>query len=160
MPELWSHDRGTMTGLHVLQAGADSGPTVADLINFVGIAILFVYGYFHYRAKRTDDDRQEEAEQNAVAAAGTFVLYALLVGMYGHSDTWVGQIGIAVDRYFEEFAHAVVLDSDPAAQGGTFGGLVRGVKTLGLATYIFTVALAALFVEVPVRAVKSVFGSP
>ena len=150
-----------MSESQILQAGVNSGLTVPDLINFVGIVILFVYGYFEFRTKRVDDeDLQREAEQNAVAAAGVFVLYALLMGMYGHSNTWVGQVGMAVDGYFEEIARAIIVDSEPGDQGNSFGELVRGVKTLGLAAYIFTVGVAALFVEVPIRAVRSLLGSP
>jgi hypothetical protein len=142
----------------LIQAAGSGGISIADAINLVGIALLLAYGYFHFQYENAaDPETEQEAQNKAVAVFMGFVFYAAVVAASPVSGTWVGAIGIAVNEYFEQFAQELVFTESPVREPGALGGIVSGLKTLGLVAYVLVTGLVSISLSIPVKVAKSIF---
>lgn len=143
-----------MIGGPALQTQA---PIPADIINLTGIGLLLVYTYFHFQYKQAKNaDVKRETRRKSIGVLLGFLFYSVVVATYGGTDTWVGQIGFAVDSYFQEFGRQLVLSESPTRDPGVLGPLVGGVKTIGLIAYVLATAVVSLSAALPVKVIRSI----
>lgn len=139
----------------ILQAGS---PSLTDLINLVGIALLLGYVYYHFQYKNAKERSiQREMRKKSIGIIVVFLFYSVVVATYGLSGTWVGQIGLTVDSYFQQFARELVLAESPTRNSGDFGSIVKLLKTLGLITYVLVTGIASVSVSIPVKIFRTLF---
>lgn len=115
-----------------------------NIFNLVGIAILIVYIYFHAEYRRASSQTVEtQSRRRATAALLGFMFYAVVVGMYGPSTTWVAPLGTAINSYFERLAGEAV-GFGQTGTGGTVGQTASFLQTLGLAAYFVAFSTLAI----------------
>lgn len=137
---------------------AQASVTPGDAANLAGIALLLVYGYFHFQYKQASDDMiRQEARRKSLAVMAGFMFYAVVVATVGIEGTWVAEVGSGFDRYFEEFARGLVLTEPPTSSTGPLAPLLGLLKTVGLVTYVLTTAVISVSVAFPVKLLRSVF---
>lgn len=147
---------------YMLQTSQISAP---NIINVIGIIIVIGFGYYHYLSNSTDsDDVEQSARRNSLKIGALFLIYTVVVGMSGYTDTWVGQIGASVNNYFDQVGREIVLVGQSEGTG-TINQVLGGLRTLGLIVYISFVGLVTGLVEWfasqlrnGLQVLKSIFG--
>lgn len=132
-------------------------PIPADIINLIGIGLLFVYIYFHfqYREAESDEIRRRTRRRSIKILLG-FLFYSIVVGTYGWTDTWVGQIGLTVESYFRQFGRELVSSESPTQESGLLGPVISGIKTIGLIVYVLATVVVSISAALPVKMLRSI----
>lgn len=137
-----------------------SNGSASSIINLLGVTLLLAVGYFHYIASETDDDDVAgQAKKRGAAVLFGFAVYALVVGTFGGTETWVGQLGLAIDSYFERFAEQLLIAGEQSEESSRIDSLLNTIRTIGLATYIIVFTSVAYSVRAPIRLYEAVVGN-
>lgn len=132
-------------------------PIPADIINLTGIGLLLIYTYFHFQYKQAKNDEvRRETRRKSIGILLGFLFYSVIVGTYGGTETWVGQIGLTVDSYFRQFGRQLVLSESPTRGSGLLGPLVGGIKTIGLIAYVLVTAVVSMSAALPIKVLRSI----
>lgn len=142
----------------VIQTGGTGGIQIADIINLFGLGLILLFLYLHIQYKLASDlEREQEAQKKAIAVLMGFLFYTAIVATYGVYGTWVGQIGIAVNTYFEEFARELFFAESPVREEGVLGTVLAVIKTLGLVAYVLVTGIVTVSLSIPVKIARSIF---
>jgi len=132
-------------------------PIPADIINLTGIGLLLVYTYFHFQYKQAKNNEvRRETRRKSIGILLGFLFYSVVVGTYGGTETWVGQIGLTVDSYFRQFSRQLVLSESPTRGSGLLGPLVGVIKIIGLIAYVLVTAVVSMSAALPIKVLQSI----
>lgn len=137
------------------------GPGFGDILNLVGIGILFIAAFHYIQYRQGTPSEKQEARRNFTITLLVFLFYAVVSYIYwGQADSWVIQIGQSVDLYFEQMAQNLTVIGEttaPSDEQSRLDTLLNGIRTIGLIAYVLLFGAAAVAGKAPVKIINALF---
>jgi hypothetical protein len=138
-----------------------TGVSSGDLANLAGAVLLLlaVSQYVLYRIADDDED-QKEYQRKAVVLFFVFLSTSYAIWLIEDSpDVWVSDIGLALERYFQNFSQNFVVPNAPSPSGTDptmMETIISGIRTVGLFAYVIMFSTVSIAVKAPVLVIEKI----